>query len=137
MTEGTQPPGGGDTKTAPALAHKPKYSNIGGTSKMYLKSGNECNIIYMGNNGVSPQTKATFIPSPLQRCMEHIYADVTKDASRTSALDVVLEIYADSAHAKVTQAMWVNKAKRKAVKVGQDGIFWVRKAAKDNPNCSL
>jgi hypothetical protein len=91
----------------------------------------------MGNNGASIKSKATFNPSPLQCHMEHVYADVAKDPSRTSALDVVLEIYADSAHAKVTQAMWVNKAKRKATKVGQDGIFWVKKVAKDATNRDL
>jgi hypothetical protein len=125
------------TPTKNVVAVKPVYTNIGGTCDMLLKNGQPCEIIYMGNNGASPKSKATFSPSPLQRRMEHIYADVTKDASRTSALDVVLEVYAESTHAKVTQAMWVNKAKRKAVKVGQDGIFWVKKVAKELPTRDL
>jgi hypothetical protein len=109
------------TPSVPVL--EPVYKTIGGVCKMKMKNGQDCDIIFMGNNGVNPKTKATFSPSPLQCRMEHIYADVTKDAARTSALDVVLELYADSTHAKVTQAMWINKAKRKAVKVGQDGII--------------
>ena len=59
--------------------------------------------------------------------MEHSFADVAKAPARTSPLEVVLETYADSTHAKVTQAMWLTKARRKAIKVGQDGIFWVNK----------
>ena len=112
---------------------EPKFANIGGVSKMLLKNGKVSDIVYSGNNGANIKSKAQFHPSPLQRRAEHVYADVSKDPSRTSALDVVLEVYADSAHAKVSQAMWTNKAKRKATKVGQDGIFWIRKVDKSVP----
>ena len=112
---------------------EPKFANIGGVSTMLLKNGKVSKIVYSGNNGVNIKSKAQFHPSPLQRRAEHVYADVSKDSSRTSALDVVLEVYADSTHAKISQAMWTNKAKRKATKVGQDGIFWIRKVDKSVP----
>jgi hypothetical protein len=144
MTATPAPPGSpagstatDDTTLTPDPVEDPKFPNIGGTCTMKLKNGSASKIIYMGNNGLNIKSNASFNPSPLQRHMEHVYADVAKDASRTSALDVVLEIYANSAHAKVTQAMWVNKAKRKATKVGQDGIFWVKKVAKDATTCDL